>query len=170
MACCAILSHVAIVPSTKHRELQSSIPVAIGDIRRASLNAVRLAVLAELVEAHSPFDRLRANELKRTVLRQALGETGSSRDMRVDDKAETVAPTVRRNFEAVFSTQLRDLHRRPHAANPHRIRPCRGSARALGLGGRARRPATIALFFSAPYAIEASAESQLTGLKISSQR
>ena len=31
-------------------------------------NAVRLAVLAELVEAHSPFDRLRANELKRTVL------------------------------------------------------------------------------------------------------
>ena len=28
----------------------------------------RLAVRAELVEAHSPFDRLRANELKRTAL------------------------------------------------------------------------------------------------------
>ena len=57
-----------MVPSTKHRELQSSIPVAIGDIRRAGLNAVRLAVLAELVEAHSPFDRLRENALNRTVL------------------------------------------------------------------------------------------------------
>ena len=32
------------------------------------LNTVRLAVRAELVEAHSPFDRLRANELKRTAL------------------------------------------------------------------------------------------------------
>ena len=31
-------------------------------------NTVRLAVRAELVEAHSPFDRLRANELKRTAL------------------------------------------------------------------------------------------------------
>ena len=31
-------------------------------------NTVRLAVQAELVEAHSPFDRLRANELKRTAL------------------------------------------------------------------------------------------------------
>ena len=31
-------------------------------------NAVRLAVLAELVEAHLPFDRLRGKELKRTVL------------------------------------------------------------------------------------------------------
>ena len=34
-------------------------------------NTVRLAVRAELVEAHLPFDRLRANELKRTVLRPA---------------------------------------------------------------------------------------------------
>ena len=34
----------------------------------AGHNTVRLAVRAELVEAHSPFDRLRANELKRTVL------------------------------------------------------------------------------------------------------
>ena len=32
-------------------------------------NSVRLAVRAELVEAHSPFDRLRANALNRTVLR-----------------------------------------------------------------------------------------------------
>ena len=32
----------------------------------------RLAVRAELVEAHSPFDRLRANELKRTALRTNL--------------------------------------------------------------------------------------------------
>ena len=32
------------------------------------VNTVRLAVRAELVEAHSPLDRLRANELKRTVL------------------------------------------------------------------------------------------------------
>ena len=31
-------------------------------------NTVRLAVRAELVEAHSPFDRLRANGLKRTAL------------------------------------------------------------------------------------------------------
>ena len=38
----------------------------------SGLNAVRLAVLAELVEAHSPFDRLRANELKRTVLGQVF--------------------------------------------------------------------------------------------------
>ena len=36
-------------------------------------NTVRLAVRAELVEAHSPFDRLRANELKRTALRPAPG-------------------------------------------------------------------------------------------------
>ena len=35
-------------------------------------NTFRLAVLAELVEAHSPFDRLRANELKRTVLGLSL--------------------------------------------------------------------------------------------------
>ena len=35
-------------------------------------NTVRLAVRAELVEAHSPFDRLRANELKRTALSQAM--------------------------------------------------------------------------------------------------
>ena len=38
----------------------------------SGLNAVRLAVRAELVEAHSPFDRLRANELKRTVLGQVF--------------------------------------------------------------------------------------------------
>ena len=37
--------------------------------RKTNLNTVRLAVRAELVEAHSPFDRLRANKLKRTVLR-----------------------------------------------------------------------------------------------------
>ena len=38
----------------------------------SSLNTVRLAVRAELVEAHSPFDKLRANELKRTALSQVL--------------------------------------------------------------------------------------------------
>ena len=38
----------------------------------ACVNIVRLAVRAEPVEAHSPFDRLRANELKRTALRRAL--------------------------------------------------------------------------------------------------
>ena len=43
---------------------------AIGWNRASSPNTVRLAVRAELVEAHSPFDRLRANELKRTVLNQ----------------------------------------------------------------------------------------------------
>ena len=43
-------------------ELQKKFPTI-------NLNTVRLAVRAELVEAHSPFDRLRANELKRTVLR-----------------------------------------------------------------------------------------------------
>ena len=37
-------------------------------IRTDECNTVRLAVRAEQVEAHSPFDRLRANELKRTVL------------------------------------------------------------------------------------------------------
>ena len=35
-------------------------------------NTAQLAVRAELVEAHSPFDRLRANELKRTALGQVL--------------------------------------------------------------------------------------------------
>ena len=34
----------------------------------SALNTVRLAVRAELVEAQSPFDSLRANELKRTAL------------------------------------------------------------------------------------------------------
>ena len=33
-------------------------------------NTVRLAVRAELVEAHAPFDRLRVNALKRTALGQ----------------------------------------------------------------------------------------------------
>ncbi len=37
--------------------------------RTLGLNIVCLAVRAEPVEAHSPFDRLRANELKRTALR-----------------------------------------------------------------------------------------------------
>ena len=34
-----------------------------------NFNTVRLAVRAELVEAHAPFDRLRVNALKRTALR-----------------------------------------------------------------------------------------------------
>ena len=38
----------------------------------SGLNTVRLAVRAEPVEAHSPFDKLRANELKRTALGQVL--------------------------------------------------------------------------------------------------
>ena len=38
----------------------------------SGLNTVRLAVRAELVEAHSPFDRLRANVLNRTVLGQVF--------------------------------------------------------------------------------------------------
>ena len=37
-------------------------------LRGSNPNTVRLAVRAELVEPHSPFDRLRANELKRTAL------------------------------------------------------------------------------------------------------
>ena len=45
---------------------------------RLAPNTVRLAVRAELVEAHSPFDRLRANELKRTVLGWLLGQQRKS--------------------------------------------------------------------------------------------
>ena len=37
-------------------------------VKGTTLNTVRLAVRAELVEAHSPFDRLSPNELKRTAL------------------------------------------------------------------------------------------------------
>ena len=41
---------------------------------RSRYNTVRLAVRAELVEAHSPFDRLGANELKRTALGLGIRE------------------------------------------------------------------------------------------------
>ena len=61
VAGCLLVPAPAIDYATVRRERKGS-----------GLNTVRLAVWAEPVEAHSPFDRLRANELKRTALGQVL--------------------------------------------------------------------------------------------------
>ena len=68
-----ILSYPEIVATAVGVPASDTKPSSGGHYEwRVSLNAVRLAVLAELVEAHSPFDRLRANALKRTALGSAL--------------------------------------------------------------------------------------------------
>ena len=68
--------------------------------RRASgRNTVRFAVRAELVEAHSPFDRLRANELKRTALRQVDEDHGDTIRARVALLRPVAEGTERRDWE-----------------------------------------------------------------------
>ena len=87
-------------------------------------NAVRLAVLAELVEAHSPFDRLRANALNRTVL-----EAYELRGYDSFHLASALSLRDRTNLSftfAVFDQRLRD-------------------------GGRSRRACALALGASRTY-------------------
>ena len=84
-----------------------SVPSLFWPGEQSGHNTVRLAVRAEPVEAHSPFDRLRANELKRTALSQVIQfplakELGApSRPCEVSDGA--APPNRRITADAAFA-------------------------------------------------------------------